>query len=266
LAYTCNSPSCACRRVTLMGASEHTYHRCPSLRKPENNILLLLTWSSTIHGRPLRVLSEWANSGGTLNLRGRLIEDFQNSQEPEQLVLILAALPSHGRLLPHTSDDTVQTISGCYLADLYVLLSGKSLSNQRTVFERVGFSFLRVLTTFGDGYEDMIQLLANALDKGPPILEPFDGMTDQYVVERIKNRRPHLNAYREVKGFILMKQMSELSIDVSSPAQWINNISEGYSMIEFPGKISEDTRRISTAHTANLGEEISWLDADLKTQ
>lgn len=93
----------------------------------------------------LRVLSEWASSGDTLNLRQRPVGDFQNSQEPEQLALVLAALLCHRRLLPYTSDDTVQPINGCYLSDLDVLLSGKSLSNQRTVFERLGFSFLRVL-------------------------------------------------------------------------------------------------------------------------
>jgi len=248
-----------------MGASEHTYHRCPSLRKPENNILLLLTWSSMIHGRPLRVLSEWASSGDTSNLCQRLVVDFQNSQEPEQLVLILATLLCHGRLLPYTSDDTVQPINGCYLADLDVLLSGKSLSNQRTVFERIGFSFLRVLTTVGDEHKDMIQLLATALDKDPPLLEPFDGLTDQYVAQRIKSRLPHLSARKEVKGLRLIEAMLELSIDVGSPSQRINNISENYWMVEFPGKSREDTRRTSAADTANLGEEFSWLDEDLET-
>jgi len=222
-----------------MGVSEHTYHLCPSLRMPENNILLLLTWSSIIRGRPLRVLNEWASSGGALNLCRRLAEDFQKSQEPEQLVLILAALLCHGRLLPYTSDDTVQPISGCYLADPDVLLSGKSLSNQRTVFERVSFSFLRVLDTFGDRYENMVQLLAVALDKDPPFLESFDGWTDQYLVERIKNRTSHLSACKKVKGFRLMKQMLGLSLNVTSPSQSINNISEDYWMVEFPGNINE---------------------------
>lgn len=199
-----------------MGASEHTYHRCPSLRKPGNNILLILTWSSMTHGRPLRVLSEWASSEDAWNLCGRLIEDFEDCQEPEQLVLILAALLCHRRLLPYTSHDTVQPTSGCYLADLYLLLSGKPLSNQRTLFERVGFSFLRVLTTFGDGYKGIIQLLTVALNKSPPFLEPFDGLTDQYVVDRIKNRASHLSV--RTKG--LMKQILELSIDVSSPSKY----------------------------------------------
>ena len=152
-----------------------------------------------VHGRPRRVLSEWASSGGTLKLCRRLVEDFQNAQEPEQLVLILAALLCHGRLLPYTPDGTAHPISGCYLADLDVLLSGEFLRNQRTVLERVGFSFLRVLVTFGDRYQDMIQLLAVALDKDPSSPESFDGLM-QYVVERIKNKPSHLSACKEVKG------------------------------------------------------------------
>lgn len=65
------------------------------------------------------------------------------------------------------------------------------------------FSFLRVLTTLGDEYKDIIQLLAVALEKDPPLLESFDGSTDQYVAERIKNRVPHLSARKEVKGLRL---------------------------------------------------------------
>ncbi len=200
-----------------------------------------------------------------MKLCRRLVEDFQNSQESEQLVLILAALLCHGRLLPYTPDDTVQPISGCYLADLDLLLSGEPLSNQRTVFEMLGFSFLRVFVTLGDRYEDMIQLLTVALDKDPPLLEPFDGLT-QYVVERIKRKHPHLSACKEVKGCRWIKQTFEHSIDVSSSSQSIDNISEDYCMVEFPGLISEDTRRISTADIANLGEECSWSDEDVEIQ
>lgn len=212
------------------------------------------------------MLSEWASSADAVNLCQRLVRDFQNSQNPEQLALTLAALLCHGRLVPYSSKDTAQPINGCYLADLDVLLNGESLSNQRTVFERIGFSFLRVLATLGDEYEDMVQLLAVALDKDPPFLEPFDGLTDQYVAERIKNRLPHLSACKEVKGLRLMEAVLRLSIDVGSPCQRMNNISEGYWMLEFPGKSCDDTMRISAADTASLGEEFSWLDEDLENQ
>ena len=188
------------------------------------------------------MLSEWASSEDTLNLYQRLIGDFQKSQEPEQLVLILAALLCHGRLLPYTSNDTAQPINGCYLADLDILLSGKSLSNQRTIFERLGFSSLRVLTTFGDEHEDIIQLLAVTLDKDAPPLEPFDGFTDQYAAGRIKHRLSHLSACKEVRGLRLMETMLELSIDDDSPSQSIDNISEDYCMVELPEKSREDAR------------------------
>ena len=240
-----------------MRGSEHTYHQRPSLRKPENNVLLLLTSSSTFHGRHLRVLSEWANSGNTLSLSQRLVDDFQNSQEPEQLVLILAALLCHERLLPYTSDDTVQPLNGCYLVDLDVLLNGKSLSNRRVIFERMCFSFLRVLTTLGDEYKDMTQLLAVVLDKDPPFLEPFDGVTDQYVAQRIKNRLPHLSARKELKSLHLMKTMLKLSMDADSSSQSIDDISEDYWMVEFPEKSSEDIKQISSADITSLVEKFS---------
>ena len=225
-----------------MKASEHTYHRYPSLRKPENNILLLLIWSSITHDRSLRVLSEWASSRATLNLYQRLVKDFQKSQESEQLVLILAALLCHGRLLPYTSNDTAQSINGCYLADLDILLSGKSLSNQRTVFERLRFSSLRILITFDDELEDIIQLLAVTLDKDASPLKSFDGFTDQYAAGRIKHRLFHLNACKEMRGLRLMKTMQELSIDDNSSSQSIDNISEDYCMIELLEKSREDAR------------------------
>lgn len=129
------------------------YHLCPSLRKPENDILLLLTWSSRILGLPLRILSEWASSTDTLRLYQRWMEYFRISKDLEQLALILAALLCHGRLLPYTLSETIQPINGCYLADLDGLLKDKSLSNQRAVFERTGFSFLRVLATLEGGFK-----------------------------------------------------------------------------------------------------------------
>lgn len=214
-----------------MRVSEHAYHRRPSLRKPENNVLLLLIWSSTTHGRALRVLSEWASSGDALNLYQRMIGDFQHPQEPEQLALTLAALLCHGRLLPYTSDDTIQPINGCYVADLAVLLRGMSLSNRRTVFERIAFSFLRVLTALSDEYEDMIQLLALALDKDLPLLDPFDGLTDQYVAGRITNRLSHLKTYVEVRCLHLVETMLQLSMDDGSHSQCVDNILE-----ELPGE------------------------------
>lgn len=116
---------------------EQTYRQLPSLRKPENNTLVLLTWSSIVQGHLPRVLSEWASSVDGVMLYQRLVKDLQNSQGTEQLALILAALLCHERLLLYTSYDTVRPINGCYLADLDALLSGESLSNRRTLRKNV---------------------------------------------------------------------------------------------------------------------------------
>ena len=196
----------------LMGGSEQIYHQRPSLRKPENNVLLLLTWSSIVHGQPLRVLSEWASSVDGLKLYQQLVGDLQNSQRTEQLALTLAALLCYERLLPYTSNDTAQPLKGSYLADLDFLLNGQLLSNRRMVFERMGFSFLRVLDTFGDEYEDLIQLLAVSVDKKAPLLERFDGFSDQYWARRARDRLAHSRAY-EGGALILIETSAASSMD-----------------------------------------------------
>ncbi len=197
----------------LIGGSEQIYHQRPSLRKPENNVLLLLTWSSIVHGQPLRVLSEWASSVDGLKLYQQLVGDLRNSQRTEQLALTLAALVCHQRLLPYTSNETAQPVKGDYLTDLDSLLNGQLLSNRRMVFERMGFSFLRVLDTFGDEYEDMIQLLAVSVDKKAPLLARFDGFSDQYWARRASDRLTHSRAYAEEGALILIETSAASGID-----------------------------------------------------
>lgn len=163
-----------------------------------------------------------------MNLCRRLIEDFQDIQESKQLVLILVVLLCHERFLSYISNDIVQLISDCYLVDLNVLLSDKSLSNQRTIFERVSFSFLRVLASFDDKYENIIQLLTIAIDKISSLLKSFDELTNQYVIERIKNRDSHSSVCKRMKNFRLMKQVLKSNIDVNSSSQSIDHISKDY--------------------------------------
>jgi len=99
------------------------------------------------------------------------------------------------------------------------------LGNQQTVIERLGFSFLRVLTTLDNEYEDINQFLAFALDKDLPSLEAFDGLTDQYVAGRFMNRLSHLDSYMEV-----METRRSLSIDNEFLSQGVENNSEDDGM------------------------------------
>ena len=196
-----------------MRGSEQIYHQRSSLRKPENNVLLLLTWSSIVHGQPLRVLSEWASSVDGLKLYQQLVEDLRNSQRTEQLALILAALVCHQQLLPYTSNDTAQSVKGDYLTDLDFLLNDQLLSNRRMIFERMGFSFLRVLDTFENEYENMIQLLAVSVDKKAFLLKRFDEFSDQYWARRARNRLAHSRAYEEEGALILIETSTASGID-----------------------------------------------------
>jgi len=74
-----------------------------------------------------------------------------------------------------------------------------------------------------------------------------------------------LNARKEVKGLRLIKAILKLNINVGSPSQRNNNISENYWMVGFLRKSRKDIRRTSAADTANLGEEFSGWDKDLET-
>ncbi len=162
-----------------MEGSEQTYHQFPSLRKPEKDVLLLLTWSSTAHGPPLQVLGEWVDSCEGWTLFQRMIEGYQKPQSPQQLALTLLALLCLERLLPYTRKDTAQPINGSYLADLNTILNDQPLSNSRKVFEWTNFSFLRVLDTLEDKHEDISQLLEDTLATKESLPDRLDGCCDQ---------------------------------------------------------------------------------------
>lgn len=174
--------------MTLIGSSSHTYQTFRSLQKPENNVLLLLTWSMVVSGSQLEVLSEWASSDNSSQLYQQLLSAFQGPQNSEQLALTMAALMGHRRLLYDVSTNNGQPIKGSYLADLDALLHGDSLGISGIVWERMVFSLLRVLGSFMDQFEDLQQFLGTGLDREIPLLHPYDGFSDQYLVRRIQGQ------------------------------------------------------------------------------
>jgi hypothetical protein len=171
--------------MTLIGSSAHTYHTIPTLRKPGNNKLLLLTWSSVVSRHQLDVLSKWASSEDGWNLYEQLTRDVQDSQSVEQLALTMAALMNYRRLLPDLSDHFDQPINGSYLADLDTLFHGHSLGNSGRVAEQMVFALVRVLHSFVDQFKDLITFLETALGRERPLLHLFDGFSDQYLRRRI---------------------------------------------------------------------------------
>ena len=189
-----------------MRGSAHTYQIIPSLQKPDNSMPMLLAYSSNIatqnklgSGRQLDVLQKLVNSEDGLSLHKSLIRDAQDPQSVEQLSLITIALMSYSRLLPDHQDHLEQPIKSSYLADLDAHFQGDSLGNSGRVAEQMVFALIRVLSTFGDQYEDLITFLVTALDRDPPLLHPLDGLSDQYLRCRI-DRQTHRAAFDTTMG------------------------------------------------------------------
>lgn len=179
---TRNSPLHQSRAMTLIGSNAYTYHTIPQLRKLENNVLLLLIWSTlSFNG-----LSEWAHSKDFWNLYKQLAQEFQHPQSVEQLALIMAALKSYRQLLPDFLDDFDEPIKGSYLADLNAFLHGELLGNSGRVAEQIVFSLVRELSSSRDQFNDLIAFLETALDCERPPLHVFDGFSDRYLRLRIE--------------------------------------------------------------------------------
>ena len=216
---------------------------------------MLLTWSSKSHGRALGVLSEWASSSYALSLRQKLVKEFQDLQEPQQLVLTLAALLCHAQLLPYSSADTISPKNDCYLADLNVLLNGEPSSNQRTVLQWVGYSFLRVLNTRDDEDKCIGRLLADALDAHFRLLGPLDSFMNQYVAERLDKRLSHQDACTKLKNECLTEMMTVLSIEPDSSSPSMNSVSEEDWMLIDPPRARGSSKAVSQVSIGNLGED-----------
>lgn len=196
------------------------YRTIPPLQKLENNVLCLLTWSTMVSDRQLKVLAEWARSENGWSLYKQLAKDVQDSQSTEQLSLTIAALMSYRRLFPDSSDDSDQPIKGSYLADLDALFGGHLLGNSGTVGERMILSLIRVLPSYVDQSESLIMFLDTILDRQTPLLHAFDGLSDQYLRRRIDGQ-PHEKAIVEVSHFNMPDLRGEDDSDwvtIMSPA------------------------------------------------
>ncbi len=212
---TGNTPLHAYKVMTLIRSSAHTYHTIPQLEKPGNNTLLLLTWSTVVSDRQFDILREWAKSENGWNLYKQLTRAVQDPQSVEQLTLNMAALTNYRRLLPDLLDHLDEPINGSYLADLDALFHGYSLGNSGRVAEQMVFALVRVLCSFVDQYKDIITFLETTLDRERPLLQVFDGFSDQYLRRRI-NGQPHEAARVELSRI----KMPELRGD--DDQDWVN--------------------------------------------
>ena len=132
--------------------------------------------------------------------------------------MILAVLVCHQRLLSYTLNDTAQLVKDDYLIDLDFLLNGQLLSNRRMIFERMSFSFLRVLDIFENEYENMIQLLVVSVDKKHSYWNDLMNFRINIEQEESVNRLTHSRVYEEEKALILIE--TSMTSDIDDDQKW----------------------------------------------
>jgi hypothetical protein len=199
----------------------HTYRASPSLNEPENNIALLLVWvvvyrDSTVDcDRQLKVLRRWTFSKEGWNWYMQLARNVQDPQSVEQLALITAAMFCYRLLVPDCWDSFDQPVNSSYLEDLHALLQSQLLGNSGVVSERMILGMIRVLSCSEHDYETTISFLWSLPVRDPLPLHIHDGLTDQYIRQRIqyKGYKGHNAGYAAVVDELSVLRMRCLEIN-----------------------------------------------------
>lgn len=116
-------------------------------------------------------------------------------------------------------DDITQPIGGSYLADLDAILNRQEISNRRTVFKQIILLLVRVLYTLNNS-EETVRLLVKVLDKEASLLEPLDGVADQYCARKLDGHN-HNKAYEEARERFLKCVEAMLKRDRNADAEWM---------------------------------------------
>ena len=176
------------------GSSEHKYEQIPSLNRSENNVLLLLAWSSECTGRALRALHAWAVSTDGQAVYRRLVEHLRLPSAPAQVALDLVALLSFLRVRTYGSSRTDEAKPN-HLSDFHSLLKGLPSSKARETIEHETWSF--GIATCGwidaDEAQKMFQLLACVFEV-VSIPECPDEDSGRYWTGRFNPARSHEGA------------------------------------------------------------------------
>lgn len=176
------------------GSSERIYEQIPSLNRSENNVLLLLAWSSECTGRVLRALHAWAVSTHGQAVYRRLVEHLGLPSTPAQVALDLVALLSFLRLQPYGSSRTDEAKAN-HLSDFHSLLKGSPSSKARETIEHETWSFCIATSSWidADEVQRMFQLLACVFDV-VSIPECSDEDSGRYWTGRFNPPRSHDSA------------------------------------------------------------------------
>ncbi len=111
----------------------HTYHELSSLSRFENDVLLILAWSSDCHDRALLALRAWTISEDDKRLYERLVRDLRSEKAPAQIMLSLVVFVFLLRLLLYEFDKP--SVEANYLWNFLSLLKDFLCNNIRAILK-----------------------------------------------------------------------------------------------------------------------------------
>ena len=178
--------------------SEYTYEQIQSLNHSENNVLLLLIWSTECTGRTSKVFHAWAISEHGQVIYRRLVEYIGYPATAVQVVLNLVALLSFLRLQPYVSSKTKEAEAN-RLSDFHSLLKGPPSCKARETLEHAGWSLWTVTSHSLDAIESrtILKLLAHVFDTAS-IPECSDEDMGRYWGSRFNPARSHDDALSNI--------------------------------------------------------------------
>ncbi len=161
--------------------SAHSYHELSSLSHSENDVLLLLVWSSDCHGRVLRALHAWAISEDDKRLYWRLIHDLCSEKATAQIVLSLAAFVSLLRLLLYGFNKPC-SVKANYLRDFLSLLNDFLCNNIRAIVKHMIWFVWTTISSLINFTEDqkIFRILAHVVDSAESVSKHDDKYSNIY--------------------------------------------------------------------------------------
>ncbi len=158
--------------------SVHSYHELSSLNHSENDVLLLLVWSSDCHDRALQALHTWTISEDDKQLYWRLIHDLCSEKATAQIVLSLAVFVFLLWLLLYEFNKSC-SVEANYLRNFLLLLNDFLCNNIRVIMKHMIWFVWTTISSLINFTEDqkIFQILAYVVDS----VESVSKRDDKYL-------------------------------------------------------------------------------------
>ncbi len=169
--------------------SVHTYHELSSLSRSENDVLLILAWSSDCHDRALLTLRAWAISEDGKRLYLRLVRDLCSEKAPAQIMLSLVIFVFLLRLLPYGFDKP--SAEANYLWNFLSLLKDFPCNNIRAILKcMIWFVWMAISpgVNVTEG-QKIFRILAHVVDSPEFVLKRDDEHSIIYWKRRFNSLR-----------------------------------------------------------------------------